>query len=61
MNFAPLGVFGAIAAVIAIKGLGVFSFYGQYLLYFLVGIVIIVGHIVKRWIFDSYEIVFRHC
>jgi Na+/H+-dicarboxylate symporter len=38
MNFAPLGVFGAIAAVIAIKGLSVFYFYGAYLLYFLLGI-----------------------
>ncbi len=38
MNFAPLGVFGAIAAVIATKGLEVFSFYGQYLFAFLVGI-----------------------
>ena len=38
MNFAPLGVFGAIAAVIATKGLQVFNFYGQYLLYFLIGI-----------------------
>lgn len=38
MNFAPLGVFGAIAAVIATKGLSVFIFYGQYLFYFLVGI-----------------------
>ncbi len=38
MNFAPLGVFGAIAAVIATKGLGVFSFYGQYLFYFVIGI-----------------------
>ena len=38
MNFAPLGVFGAIAAVIATKGLSVFIFYGKYLLYFLVGI-----------------------
>ena len=38
MNFAPLGVFGAIAAVIATKGLEVFSFYGQYLLSFLAGI-----------------------
>ncbi len=41
MNFAPLGVFGAIAAVIATKGLGVFSFYAQYLLYFLIGIVLL--------------------
>ena len=38
MNFAPLGVFGAIAAVIASKGLTVFIFYGKYLLYFLIGI-----------------------
>jgi Na+/H+-dicarboxylate symporter len=38
MNFAPLGVFGAIAAVIATKGLEVFWFYGKYLLYFLMGI-----------------------
>lgn len=39
MNFAPLGVFGAIAAVIATKGLEVFVFYGKYLLFFLVGII----------------------
>jgi Na+/H+-dicarboxylate symporter len=38
MNFAPLGVFGALAAVIATKGLAVFLFYGKYLLYFLIGI-----------------------
>lgn len=38
MNFAPFGVFGAMAAVIATKGLGVFIFYGQYLASFLVGI-----------------------
>jgi Na+/H+-dicarboxylate symporter len=38
MNFAPLGVFGAIAAVIATKGLEVFSFYGKYLFSFLLGI-----------------------
>lgn len=38
MNFAPIGVFGAIAAVIATKGLDVFVFYGKYLLYFLIGI-----------------------
>jgi Na+/H+-dicarboxylate symporter len=41
MNFAPLGVFGAIAAVIATKGLSVFYFYGAYLLYFLVGIIVL--------------------
>jgi Na+/H+-dicarboxylate symporter len=38
MNFAPLGVFGAIAAVIATKGLEVFKFYQFYLLYFIIGI-----------------------
>ena len=38
MNVAPLGVFGAIAAVIASKGLEVFVFYGKYMLYFLIGI-----------------------
>ena len=38
MNFAPLGVFCAIAAVIATKGLAIFIFYGKYLLYFLFGI-----------------------
>jgi Na+/H+-dicarboxylate symporter len=41
MNFAPLGVFGAIAAVIATKGLGVFLFYGKYLLYFISGIALL--------------------
>ncbi|OQP51938.1 dicarboxylate/amino acid:cation symporter [Niastella populi] len=41
MNFAPLGVFGAIAAVIAARGLEVFNFYGQYLFFFLVGIAVL--------------------
>lgn len=41
MNFAPLGVFGAIASVIADKGLEVFSFYGYYLLYFSIGILLL--------------------
>ena len=41
MNFAPLGVFGAIAAVIATKGLRVFVFYGKYLLFFLIGIALL--------------------
>jgi Na+/H+-dicarboxylate symporter len=41
MNFAPLGVFGAIAAVIATKGLEVFKFYGSYLLYFIIGIALL--------------------
>ncbi len=41
MWFAPLGVFGAIAAIIATKGLKVFNFYGQYLLYFIIGIILL--------------------
>lgn len=41
MNFAPLGVFGAMAAIIALKGLSVFYFYGKYMLYFLIGIFIL--------------------
>ena len=38
MNFAPLGVFGAIAAVVASKGLSIFEFYLRYFSYFLIGI-----------------------
>jgi Na+/H+-dicarboxylate symporter len=41
MWFAPVGVFGALAAVIATNGLSVFNFYGQYLLYFLLGIALL--------------------
>ncbi len=54
MNVAPLGVFGAIAAVIASKGLEVFVFYGKYMLYFLIGIATLwvimlsVGYIILR-------------
>ncbi|GAO42922.1 dicarboxylate/amino acid:cation symporter [Flavihumibacter petaseus] len=54
MAFAPLGVFGAIAAVIALKGPEVFKFYGLYLLYFLVGIaalwalLLLVGFLILR-------------
>ena len=54
MNFAPLGVFGAIAAVIATKGMDVFRFYGLYLFYFLIGIILlwivlmVVGFLVLR-------------
>ena len=52
MNFAPIGVFGAIAAVIATNGTGIFKFYRFYFLYFLLGIVllwvvlIIVGYLI---------------
>lgn len=38
MNFAPIGVFGAIAAVVAAKGLGIFDFYLKYFGFFLIGI-----------------------
>ncbi|HEX6916421.1 MAG TPA: dicarboxylate/amino acid:cation symporter [Chitinophagaceae bacterium] len=38
MNFAPIGVFGAIAAVVASKGLEIFDFYIRYFSYFLIGI-----------------------
>jgi Na+/H+-dicarboxylate symporter len=54
MNFAPLGVFGAIAAVIASKGLEVFKFYGSYLFFFIIGIFILwivllgVGYLILR-------------
>ncbi len=41
MNFAPLGVFGALAAVVAAKGLGIFQFYFVYFVYFLLGILIL--------------------
>jgi Na+/H+-dicarboxylate symporter len=41
MNFAPFGVFGAIAAVVAAKGLGIFQFYIIYFAYFLLGIAIL--------------------
>ncbi len=54
MNFAPLGVFGAIASVIALKGPEIFIFYGKYLLYFIIGIMLLwvvmltVGFIILR-------------
>jgi Na+/H+-dicarboxylate symporter len=41
MNFAPLGVFGAIASVVALKGLGIFEFYIKYYLFFLMGIALL--------------------
>lgn len=41
MAFAPLGVFGAIAAVIATQGPKVFYFYGSYLIYFMIGIALL--------------------
>ena len=41
MNFAPLGVFGAISAVIATNGLEIFRFYGFYFAEFLLGILLL--------------------
>ena len=41
MNFAPIGVFGALSAIVATKGLIIFKFYAQYFLYFLVGIAVL--------------------
>jgi Na+/H+-dicarboxylate symporter len=41
MNFAPLGVFGAIAAIVASNGLGIFNFYFKYFIFFLLGIAIL--------------------
>lgn len=54
MNTAPLGVFGAIAASVATLGFKVFSFYGSYLLYFIMGIGLLwiillgVGYLILR-------------
>src|SRR4051794_21697 len=41
MNFAPLGVFGAISAVIATNGLDIFRFYGFYFAEFILGILLL--------------------
>ncbi len=41
MNFAPLGVFGAIAAVIAIHGLGVLGTYAVYIGQFYLGVALL--------------------
>ncbi len=41
MNFAPIGVFGAIAAVVAINGPQIFEFYIKYFAFFLIGIALL--------------------
>jgi Na+/H+-dicarboxylate symporter len=41
MNFAPLGIFGALAAVVAEKGLSIFKFYLTYFASFTLGIAIL--------------------
>ena len=41
MNFAPLGVFGALTAVVATKELGLFKFYLVYFAFFLLGILVL--------------------
>ena len=70
MNFAPLGVFGAIAAVIASKGLAIFIFYGKYLFFFLIGIATLwvvllgVGFLIFqfRWKHDVHDLrKYGHC
>ncbi len=43
MYFAPLGVFGALAAVIAESGFKVFEFYSFYFLYFVIGVLLLWG------------------
>lgn len=54
MYAAPLGVLGSIAATMAVNGPGIFWFYGKYLLWFLVAILILwalmllVGYIILR-------------
>lgn len=54
MAFAPLGVFGAIAAVVAAKGPEIFKFYIIYFSYFLIGIALLwilligVGFVILR-------------
>ncbi|GAC1420681.1 MAG: cation:dicarboxylase symporter family transporter [Flavisolibacter sp.] len=54
MNFAPLGVFGAVAAVVATQGLGIFNFYLKYFSFFLLGIallwlvLILAGYVVLK-------------
>ena len=41
MKFAPVGVFGALASIVAAKGLGIFQFYLIYFGYFLLGIALL--------------------
>jgi Na+/H+-dicarboxylate symporter len=54
MKFAPIGVFGAIAAVIALNGFKIFSFYFRYYAFFLIGIaclwlvLLAVGYLIIR-------------
>jgi Na+/H+-dicarboxylate symporter len=54
MNVAPLGVFGALAAVVAVRGLSIFRFYITYFSYFLIGIALLwiiligVGYLILR-------------
>jgi len=43
MYFAPIGVFGSLAGVMATNGPSVFLFYGKYLLYFATAILILCG------------------
>lgn len=54
MLFAPLGVFGGVAAIVASKGLGILAVYGKFIgtfyigLFVLWGILILVGFLILR-------------
>jgi len=41
MNFAPVGVFGTLAAVVAEKGVGIFKFYVVYFGFFALGVLVL--------------------
>ena len=41
MNFAPLGVFASISAIVATKGFEIFSFYYYYFIYFIIAIAVL--------------------
>lgn len=50
MAFAPLAVFGTLAAVVAEKGLGVFTFYAMFFLHYTVGIIsLLLLHLLAGW------------
>jgi len=41
MNFAPLGVFASISAIVATKGFEIFTFYYYYFIYFMIAIAVL--------------------
>ncbi len=52
MNFAPLGVFGAISAVIATKGFGVFLLLRCYTFVIFIGIALLMGSFIVGGFFN---------